>query len=161
MKTFSTICKSLSLLAVFATMAMTSMASAHETVCPYCKLKVMQNTKAQDNEVALKMGHKRIEYRCMYCVMKGAGHYNSDLVVYAPSEKVGEPIVLKHTDGKWSAPEGTVFLNGFKKHSDCATLSRAFTPKVKLDKDAAEHGVLEAISMNLTEFLRLVTKSSN
>ena len=158
MKILTNLSKSLALLAVLGTLGMSSIASAHETECPYCRLKVMQNTKTQDNEVVVKMGNKRIEYRCMYCVIKDAGRYKSDLVVYAPSEKVGEPIVIKRTDGKWSAPEGTMFLNGFKKHADCALLSRAFTCKEALQKFAKDHGVNDAKALTLAEFLTAVKK---
>ena len=65
----------------------------HEGECPYCKMPLVQNTKEQDNEVVVKFGNKRIEYRCIYCVIKDQKRYKSDLIVYAPSEKVGEPVV--------------------------------------------------------------------
>jgi hypothetical protein len=40
---------------------------AHEGDCPFCKLRLVQNTKDADNEVVVKFGAKRIEYRCVYC----------------------------------------------------------------------------------------------
>ena len=150
--------KSLSLFAVLATFGVTSIASAHDANCPYCKLKLMQNTKTQDNEVVVKVGKKRIEYRCMYCIVKDQGRYKGDLTVYAPSETKGKPIVLKRTGGVWSAPEGTVFLNTFKKHADCATLSRAFTSSDALDTYARAHNASDAKSLDMASFVKLVTK---
>ena len=47
--------------------ALATPAAAHETDCPYCKLKVVQDTKEMDNEVLLRYGNKRIEYRCVMC----------------------------------------------------------------------------------------------
>ncbi len=104
------------------------------------------------------MGNKRIEYRCMYCVIKDQGRYKGDLVVYAPSEKVGEPVVLKRTGGKWTAPEGAVFLNIFNKHADCAALSRAFSSKAALDAYVAKHKVEGAKALTFAEFADAVTK---
>lgn len=161
MKITQILSKSLAILAVIGTVGMSSMAMAHETPCPYCKLKVVQNTKDQDNEVTVKVGNKRIEYRCVYCVMKDQKKYSGDLIVYAPSEKKGEPVILKRTDGKWTAPEGTVFLNGFKKHADCAELSRAFTSKAAMEKYAAIHNVSEAKGLSLAEFIESVNKPAN
>ncbi len=151
--------KSLALLAVIGgTLGTSSMAMAHESDCPYCKLKLVQNTKDMDNEVVVKTGNKRIEYRCMYCVIKDQKRYKGDLVVYAPSEKKGEPIVIKRTDGKWSAPEGTAFLNSFKKHADCSALSRAFTSKAALDKYASANGHTDVKAMTWAEFAEAVNK---
>jgi hypothetical protein len=79
-------------------------------------------------------------------------------VVYAPSEKVGEPVVLKRTEGKWSAPEGTVFLNTFKKHVDCAAQSRAFTGREAFDAYVAKHQIADAKPLTLAEFLDVVNK---
>ena len=153
--------KSMVILAVLCAVGFSALAGAHDADCPYCKLKLAQNTKDQDNEVVLKFGNKRIEYRCMYCVMKDQGRYKSDLVVYAPSEKVGEPVVLKRTDGKWSAPDGTVFINTFMKHMNCAELSRAFTTKDAFGDYAKKHGAEAAKPLSLTEFLALVAKPAD
>lgn len=158
MNIINTISKSLALFAVIGTLGLAPIASAHEGDCPYCKMKLVQNTKEQDNEVVLKMGNKRIEYRCMYCVIKDQGRYKGDLVVYAPSEKVGEPVVLKRTGGKWAAPEGAVFLNTFKKHADCAALSRAFSSKAAFDAYVAKHKVEGAKALTFAEFAEAVTK---
>lgn len=133
-------------------------AFAHEGECPYCKLKLVQNSKTQDNEVVVKVGNKRIEYRCVFCIIKDQKRYKGDLVVYAPSEKVGEPVVLKRTDGKWTAPEGAVFLNTFKSHSDCAGLSRAFSSKSAFDAYIHAKGQHEATALTLDQFLAAVAK---
>ncbi len=153
--------KTIAALAVFGLLGMTSIASAHEADCPYCKLKLVQNTKTQDNEVVVKVGNKRIEYRCLYCVIKDQKRYKGDLVVYSPSEKVGEPVVLKRTDGKWTGPEGAVFLNTFKKHAECAELSRAFSSKAAFDKYVNENKVTDARALSISEFITLVTKPAN
>ena len=150
--------KSIYLVTVLSAIGLSAFAGAHDADCPYCKLKIVQNTKDQDNEVVLKFGNKRIEYRCIYCVIKDQGRYKSDLVVYAPSEKVGEPVVLKRTDGKWSAPEGSVFLNTFAKHANCAELSRAFSKKDAFSDYAKKHGAETAKPLSLEEFIALVTK---
>lgn len=149
--------KSLALLAIFGMVGLTSIASAHEADCPYCKLKLVQNTKTQDNEVVVKVGNKRIEYRCLYCVIKDQKRYKGDLVVYSPSEKVGEPVLLKRTGGKWTAPEGAVFLNTFKKHADCAALSRAFSSKAAFDKYVKENKVADAKALTLAQLIEVIT----
>jgi len=134
---------------------------AHEGDCPYCKLKLVQNTKDQDNEVVLKFGNKRIEYRCVYCVIKDQGRYKGDLVVYAPSEKVGDPVVLRRSEGKWTSPAGSVFLNTFTKHANCAELSRAFSTKDAFVDYAKKHGAESAKPLNLEEFIAVVTKPAS
>ncbi|MBX3117968.1 MAG: hypothetical protein KF784_02810 [Fimbriimonadaceae bacterium] len=158
MNTINGIRRILALLAVVGMLGFSAIASAHEADCPYCKLKIVQNTKEQDNEVVLKMGNKRIEYRCVYCVFKDQGRYKSDLVVYAPSEKIGEPVVLKRTNGKWSAPESTVFLNTFKKHADCSELSRAFSSRKAFDKYVEVNAVKDAKALTLEELIAIVAK---
>lgn len=147
-----------SILCAFALFGLAASAITHEGPCPYCKMDRVQNTKDQDNEVVLKTGNKKIEYRCVYCVFKDQGRYKGDLVVYAPSEKVGEPVILKRTEGKWTAPEGTVFLNTFKKHMDCAALSRAFINKEGFDGYVAKNQVADAKPLSLAEFLEQVNK---
>ena len=57
----------------------------HEATCPVCKLDVVQDTEKLDNEVALKFGRKRIEYRCVYCALSDAKNFNGDLTILAPS----------------------------------------------------------------------------
>lgn len=143
---------------MLTSIGLSAFASAHEGKCPMCKMDIVQNTKDQDNEVALKMGNKRIEYRCVYCAFKDEKKYKSDIVIYAPSEKKGEPVAIKRTAGKWSAPEGTVFLNTFAKHADCAAQSRAFTSKAALDAYAKAHKIEKAKALTLAEFVELVNK---
>jgi hypothetical protein len=155
---FSKIFATLVVLCVIGT---TSIASAHEADCPYCKLKLVQNTNTQDNEVVVKVGNKRIEYRCLFCLIKDQKRYKGDLVVYSPSEKIGEPVVLKRTDGVWSGPEGAVFLNTFKKHADCAALSRAFSSKTAFENYVSENKVEGAKPLTLAELLSAVTKPAN
>ncbi|MBX3110196.1 MAG: hypothetical protein KF743_13535 [Fimbriimonadaceae bacterium] len=159
MKIFNQLSKSFALVAIIGAMGMTSIASAHEADCPYCKLKLVQNTKEQDNEVVVKVGNKRIEYRCLYCVIKDQKRYKGDLVVYSPSEKVGEPVILKRTAGKWSAPEGATFLNAFKKHGDCAALSRAFSSKSAFEAYLKKNPSAGAKPLTLDQFLAEVAKS--
>jgi hypothetical protein len=151
----------LTALVVVSAIGAATSSPAHEGDCPYCKMKLVQNTKDQDNEVVVKFGNKRIEYRCVYCVVKDQARYKTDLVVYAPSEKVGEPVVLKRTNGKWTAPEGSVFLNTFTKHANCAELSRAFSTKEAFTAYAKKHGAESAKPLNLDEFLALVAKPAN
>lgn len=158
MKAINAISKLFAIVAVFSTIGISSIVQAHEGDCPYCKLKLVQNTKEQDNEVVLKAGNKRIEYRCMYCVIKDQKRYKGDLIVYAPSEKVGEPVVLKRTAGVWTAPEGAVFLNTFKSHSDCSTLSRAFSTKAAFDAYTKKHSLTGAKALTLVEFNAVVAK---
>lgn len=133
-------------------------ASLHEGDCPLCKLPLIQNTEEADNEVVVKFGNKRIEYRCVSCVIKDQTRYKSDLVVYSPSEKVGEPVILKRTAGKWSAPEKSVFLYESTKHAECAALARSFSDKDAFVKYAAKVGKANAKPLNLDEFIKLVLK---
>lgn len=119
------------------------LAVAHEVPCPLCGMKVVQATKTQDNEVVLRFGKKRIEYRCVYCALADAKRYDGDLFVYAPSETKGKPVILARQAGKWSVvkvegeklvpAEGAVFLNAFENHKDCAALSRAFHSQAGFD----------------------------
>lgn len=132
-------------------------APVHETDCPFCKVPVTQNTEDQDNEVVLKFGNKKIEYSCIACVFKDQGRYRGDLVVYAPSETVGEPVILKRTEGKWSAPEKAVFINAWKEHKDCARLSRAFSKLEAFEVYAKKHAP-EAKPLTLAEFEKEVAK---
>jgi len=133
-------------------------AIAHEADCPYCKMKLVQNTKEMDNEVVVKIGNKRIEYRCIFCVLKDQKKFTGDLTVYAPSETVGKPVILKRTAGKWSTLEGTVFLNAFKKHAECAELSRTFSSKAAFDKYVTKNEIANAKALTLEEMLKEVAK---
>lgn len=130
----------LSALAIGATLTGSSFlprpALAHETPCPYCKIKVTQDTATQDNEVALRYGRKRIEYKCVWCAIADTnnGKYkDSDLTILAPSEKKGLPIEIMRMGGKWMAPKGTVFLGVKASHQICQNTYRAFTNKAAFD----------------------------
>ena len=134
-------------------------AFAHEAKCPYCKLDVVQDTKDQDNEVALKYGRKRIEYRCVFCALAQAkSEFKGDLKILAPSEVKGKPIVISRTDGKWSAePEKPVFVGEKLNHRHCQIGYRAFTNKEAFDKwvKANEDKVKDAKPKTLDEMVEL------
>ena len=140
--------------------AFSPMAFSHEADCPFCKLKLVQNTDKMDNEVVLMYGNKRIEYRCVYCVFADAGRYKGDLTVQAPSEKKGAPITLKRTAGVWSAPDSTVFLSSFKRHKTCAAESRAFTSRAALETYAKANSIADVKVLTLAEELAHVAKKT-
>ena len=133
-------------------------ALAHETDCPYCKLKVVQDTKEQDNEVVLRYGRKRIEYRCVFCALAEAQtdqYKNGDVTVLAPSEKKAQPVVIERRNGKWSAPAGTVFVAVKNSHKYCQTTYRAFTNRAAFDAHVAKNQSLlkGAKPLGLTDLL--------
>ncbi len=138
-----------SLLAPFAISFITPVASAHEAPCPFCSMPITQDTPTQDNEVALKIGRKRIEYKCVYCaVAEAKTEYKGDLTIYSPSEKKGEPVVLKRIDNKWSTLPATAYFvsNESMKHRTCQVQARAFTTE-KAAKDYAKEKSLQALSL--------------
>jgi hypothetical protein len=109
-------------------------AMAHEGKCPVCKLDVPQDTKDQDNEVALKSGRKRIEYRCVFCALSDAKSYTGDITVLAPSDVQGKPVLLSRQGDKWSVtPDTAVFVGEKVNHRDCQTGYRAFTTRSAFD----------------------------
>ncbi|HVK03551.1 MAG TPA: hypothetical protein VM490_08755 [Armatimonadaceae bacterium] len=117
-------------------------ALAHDADCPYCKLKVVQDTKEQDNEVVLRYGRKRIEYRCVFCALaeaQTAQYKTGDVTVLAPSEKKAQPVVIERKGGKWSAPAGAVFVAVKQSHNHCQTTYRAFTTKAAFDAHVAKN----------------------
>lgn len=146
-----------------------SSALAHDVPCPVCGLKLVQGTKTQDNEVVLRFGKKKIEYRCAYCAIADSKKYDGDLVIYAPSETKGKPVLLQRAAGKWSVvkdqdgklvpEEGAVFLNDFKSHAKCAMLSRAFHSKEAFDKYVAANKVADAKALSLDEMVAASTKN--
>lgn len=120
-------------------------ALAHETPCPYCKLTVAQDTATQDNEVALRYGRKRIEYKCVWCALADVnrGTYkDSDVTVLAPSEKKSQPVEITRKSGKWGAPAGTVFLSVKASHQICQNTYRAFTSQAAFDAYAKKNAAL-------------------
>ena len=131
-------------------------ALAHEAKCPVCKLDVVQDTDKLDNEVALKSGRKRIEYRCVYCALTDAKSYQGDITILAPSEVKGKPVQLTRKEGKWSvAPETAVFVGHKVNHRSCQLGYRALTNKGAFDKWVhANHELLgDAKPLTLEEML--------
>lgn len=114
---------------------------AHEAKCPHCTLDVVQDTEQQDNEVALRYGRKRIEYRCVFCALSQAiSEFKGDLTILAPSEIKGKPVVISRKDGKWSvSPETTVFVAHKVNHRHCQIGYRAFTSRAGFDAHVKSH----------------------
>ncbi len=105
---------------------------AHEAPCPFCDMAVTQDTPTQDNETALKIGRKRVEYKCVFCALSEAQtEYQGDLTILAPSEKKGEPISLIRKAEKWSVLPETAFFVAREplKHKVCNLQARSFTTK--------------------------------
>ena len=131
-------------------------ALAHEAKCPVCKLDVVQDTATLDNEVALKSGRKRIEYRCVYCALFDAKSYTGDITILAPSELKGRPVVLSRKGGKWSAaPETAVFVGHKVNHRHCQVGYRAVTSRDAFDKWVQKHNdvLKDAKALTLPEML--------
>jgi hypothetical protein len=108
--------------------ALATPAAAHETDCPYCKLKVVQDTKEMDNEVLLRYGNKRIEYRCVMCAIAQAKtkYKDKDLTIIAPSTVKGKPVTITKKGSEWTAsPAGAMFVFQKGNHSECQDLYRA------------------------------------
>lgn len=104
---------------------------AHDADCPLCSLPVVQDTADQDNEVKVRYGRKRIEYRCVYCALSEAHSEltEGDVTIAAPSEKKGEAIVIKRVSGQWSAPQGVLFAAKKTSHRVCPITYRAFSSR--------------------------------
>ncbi len=146
------------MIAALATLAFTLATPMHEADCPNCKLPLVQNNDDFDNEVVVRFGNKRIEYRSIYCVLKDQDRYKVDLIVYAPSEKIGEPVVLKRVQGKWTAPEKAVFTLGTTKMSLCAQQSRAFSTAEGLEKVREKLQLGDVKGVPFAEFAEAVKK---
>jgi hypothetical protein len=110
-------------------------AMAHEAPCPYCKLILVQDTPQLDNEVVLRYGRKRIEYRCVFCALaQTKSQYQGDLTILAPSELKGKPVTLARKDGKWSVtPETAVFVGEKVDHRQCSIGYRALSSRAAFD----------------------------
>ena len=131
-------------------------AVAHEATCPVCKLDVVQDTEKLDNEVALKFGRKRIEYRCVYCALQDAKNFNGDVTILAPSELKGKPVVLTRAGGQWkAAPETAVFVGQKVNHRSCQVGYRALTTRAAFDRWVhAHHDLLkDAKPLSLDQML--------
>jgi hypothetical protein len=129
-----------------------SAAFAHEAPCPYCAQTITQDTPEQDNETVLKFGRKRIEYKCVYCALAESKteYPKGDLSILAPSEKKGQPVVLKRSDGKWTAAPATAafVLNAPLKHKLCAAQARAFTTTAAAKAYAEKNGFDAPLTLN-------------
>jgi hypothetical protein len=134
-------------------------ASAHEATCPYCKLDVVQDTRELDNEVALKYGRKRIEYRCVFCALAQAHtEFKGDLTILAPSEVKGKPVLITRKEGKWSvSPETAVFVGHKVNHRKCQLGYRALTSKAGYDAWIKQNQKLlaDAKPLNLEQMVKL------
>ncbi len=131
---------------------------AHEAKCPHCELDLTQNTPEQDNEVVLKFGKKRIEYKCVLCAIADAEKsYMGDLTVLAPTEIKGKPVEIIRKDGKWAAPESTVFIGHKVKHRYCDRGYRAFTSRAAFDGHVQKNkGILrDAQPIGLEEMVQV------
>lgn len=133
-------------------------ALAHEGKCPVCKLDVVQDTDKLDNEVALKSGRKRIEYRCVFCALNDSKSYTGDLTILAPSELKGKPVLLTRKEGKWTAqPETALFVGHKVNHRSCQLGYRALTTKDAFDKWIAANAELlkDAKPLSLEQMLEV------
>lgn len=140
-------------------------AFAHEAPCPYCGMAITQDTPLQDNEVTLKIGRKRVEYKCVYCALSEAKtEYQGDLTILAPSETKGEPIKLTRANGKWTASSETVAFvtNAPLKHKVCHVQARAFTSPEAAQAYIAKNqeSLTDAKPLSLSQMLALVDASN-
>ena len=136
-------------------------ALAHEAPCPYCAQNITQDTDSQDNETVLKIGRKRIEYKCVFCALSEAKtDFQGDISILAPSEIKGEPIKLQRADGKWTASSEDVrFVAQKADHKICEVTYRAFTTedaaKNYIEKNKAQ--VPDAKPLTLDQMLEAAT----
>lgn len=138
-------------------------AFAHEAKCPHCELDVVQNTATQDNEVALKYGKKRIEYRCVMCaIADGNKSYKGDLTILAPTEIKGKPVEIVRKEGRWTAPDGIVILGQKVKHRYCQTGYRVFTTKAAFDAHVQKNKVTlkEAQPITLAQLVEIANQEN-
>ena len=131
-------------------------AFAHDTKCPYCQMAVVQDTKEQDNEVVLRYGNKRIEYRCVLCAIAQAkSKFKGDVTIVAPSTVKGKPITITRKGGEWAAPAGTVFVYQKGSHSKCQDLYRAAGSKDSAASYIKAKSLTEAKQLSLAEMVEL------
>ena len=130
-------------------------AYAHDAKCPFCKLDVVQDTKELDNEVKLRLGNKRLEYRCVMCAIAHTkAKHKGDVTILAPSTVKGKPVTITRTAGEWKVePETAVFAFQKGTHAKCQDLYRALTSKDEFDKYAKAKGLKEAEALTLTEMI--------
>lgn len=129
-------------IAALSFISSTRIALAHEAPCPYCGMKITQDTPTQDNETVLKSGRKRIEYKCVYCALDDANsQYKGDLTILAPSEIKGAPVIINRVGGAWSASTTAAFVMPKNlKHKVCQAQARAFTTQVAAQRYAKKSG---------------------
>ena len=134
-------------------------AAAHDAPCPYCSLKIVQDTKTQDNEVVLRYGNKRIEYRCVLCAIAEAKtKYKNDVTILAPSSVKGKPVTLTRKAGVWASnPPTALFVYAKGSHKECETRYRAVADRAAFDKFVhANHNMLkDAKALTLKEMVEL------
>lgn len=139
--------------------ATVSPAMAHETPCPYCGMKVVQDTKTEDNEVVLRYGNKRIEYRCVLCAIAEAkSRFKGDVTITAPSNVKGKPVIISRKAGDWTAnPTTALFVYAKGSHKECEVRYRAVANKEAFDAFVkANPKVLEgAKAVSLKEMVEL------
>lgn len=131
---------------------------AHEAKCPICSLDVPQDTTQQDNEVAIRSGRKRIEYRCVSCALHDAVTYKGDITVLAPSDVKGQPVLLTRKDGSWSSTPANVLFVGQKvPHASCPLGYRVFTTRAAFDAwTHKNHALLgDATPLSLPQMIEL------
>ena len=146
------------LLSLGAAALMAQPVAAHEATCPMCKLDVVQDTATQDNEVALRYGRKRIEYRCVYCALSDAKNFTGDVTILAPSELKGKPVLLERAGGQWKvSPESAVFVGEKVNHRSCQVGYRALTNRAAFDRWVQANKALlnDAKPLSLKEMLEL------
>ncbi|MFY9233181.1 MAG: organomercurial lyase [Fimbriimonadaceae bacterium] len=138
-----------------ATMATPAM--AHDTLCPYCKMKVLQDTKDMDNEVVLKYGLKKIEYRCVMCALAQAKTKYKDkaeLSIVAPSPVKDKPVTITRKNGDWSSsPANAVFVFQKGNHAQCNELYRATADQATARAWATKHNLKDAQYLSLKEMV--------
>ncbi len=135
----------------------TTPAQAHETDCPYCQLSVVQDTKEKDNEVVLRYGNKRIEYRCVMCAIAQAKtKFKNDLTILAPSNIKGKHVTITRTAGVWAVKEEkAVFVFAKGSHTECQDRYRALTDGADFDAYVANRKYTEAKKLTLKEMVEL------
>ncbi len=131
---------------------------AHEAKCPFCEMDVVQDTAEQDNEVALRYGRKRIEYRCVMCAIADAKSYEGNVKILAPTEIKGKPALIHRENGTWRAePENLLFIGEKVKHRHCQLGYRAFTSRTAFDAHAKKNKVIvkDAKPLTLGEMVKV------
>ena len=133
-------------------------AYAHQAKCPFCEQDVVQDTADQDNEVALRYGKKRIEYRCVMCAIADSKNYKGDVTVISPTEIMGKPALIARKNGQWtSEPQGLIFIGEKVKHRHCQLGYRAFMTKSAFDEHVKMNKAIvhEAKPMTLDDMVKI------